>query len=72
MMWTELRVGDVGRHGAPDANTPNIDRLAREGVTLTDTDFYENFADCSPTRSAFTPLACEDDHVDRSSHPKTL
>ena len=70
MMWTELRVADVGRHGAPDANTPNIDRLAREGITLTD--FYVNCADCSPTRTAFTPLACEDDPVDRSSHPKTL
>ena len=47
----DLGYGDVGSYGAPDAKTPNIDRLAREGVKLTD--FYANHANCSPTRAGF-------------------
>ena len=47
----DLGYGDVGSYGAPDARTPNIDRLAREGVKLTD--FYANHANCSPTRTGF-------------------
>src|SRR5262245_20653401 len=46
----DLGYGDVGSHGVPDAKTPNIDRLAREGVKFTD--FYANHANCSPTRTA--------------------
>ena len=45
----DLGYGDVGSYGASDAKTPNIDRLAREGVKLTD--FYANHANCSPTRT---------------------
>jgi arylsulfatase A-like enzyme len=47
----DLGYGDVGSYGAPDVKTPNIDRLAREGVKLTD--FYANHANCSPTRTGF-------------------
>ena len=47
----DLGYGDVGSYGAPDAKTPNIDRLAREGVRFTD--FYANHANCSPTRTGF-------------------
>jgi arylsulfatase A-like enzyme len=47
----DLGYGDVGSYGAPDARTPNIDRLAHEGVRFTD--FYANHANCSPTRTAF-------------------
>jgi arylsulfatase A-like enzyme/L-ascorbate metabolism protein UlaG (beta-lactamase superfamily) len=47
----DLGYGDIGSYGAPDATTPNIDRLAREGVKLTD--FYANHANCSPTRTGF-------------------
>ena len=47
----DLGYGDLGSYGAPDAKTPNIDRLAREGVKFTD--FYANHANCSPTRTAF-------------------
>ena len=36
----DLGYGDIGSYGAPDIRTPNIDRLAREGVRLTD--FYAN------------------------------
>jgi arylsulfatase A-like enzyme len=46
----DLGYGDVGVYGAPDAKTPNIDRLAREGVRLTD--FYANGPTCTPTRAA--------------------
>jgi arylsulfatase A-like enzyme len=46
----DLGYGDIGSYGAPDVKTPNIDRLAREGVRLTD--FYANHANCSPTRTA--------------------
>ena len=46
----DLGYGDLASYGAPDAKTPNIDRLAREGVKLTD--FYANHANCSPTRTA--------------------
>jgi arylsulfatase A-like enzyme/L-ascorbate metabolism protein UlaG (beta-lactamase superfamily) len=47
----DLGYGDLASYGAPDAETPNIDRLAREGVRFTD--FYANGANCSPTRTAF-------------------
>jgi arylsulfatase A-like enzyme len=46
----DLGYGDLGSYGAPDVRTPNIDRLAREGVRLTD--FYANGATCTPTRAA--------------------
>ena len=46
----DLGYGDLGSYGAPDIKTPNIDRLAKEGVRLTD--FYANGATCTPTRAA--------------------
>ncbi len=42
--------GDFGSYGATDLQTPNIDRLASEGVRFTD--FYANGATCTPTRVA--------------------
>jgi arylsulfatase A len=51
IIMDDLGYGDVGSYGAPDAKTPSIDRIAREGVKLTD--FYANHANCSPTRTAF-------------------
>lgn len=50
IMMDDLGYGDLGSYGAPDARTPNIDRLAREGVRLTDA--YANGAVCTPTRTA--------------------
>src|SRR5688500_1336562 len=41
--------GDFGSYGAPDVRTPNLDRLASEGVRLTD--FYATGATCTPTRA---------------------
>ena len=46
----DLGYGDLGSYGVPDARTPHLDRLAREGVRLTDS--YANGAVCSPTRAA--------------------
>jgi arylsulfatase A-like enzyme len=47
----DLGYADVGAYGATDIATPNIDRLAREGVKFTD--FYANAPVCTPTRCAF-------------------
>lgn len=43
--------GDLGCMGCPDIATPNIDRLAVEGVKFTD--FYANAPVCTPTRTGF-------------------
>jgi arylsulfatase A-like enzyme len=45
----DVGYGDIGSYGAPDIKTPNIDRLAKEGVKLTD--FYAAPL-CTPTRAA--------------------
>ena len=47
----DVGYGDIGSYGAPDIKTPNIDRLAKEGVRLTD--FYANAPVCTPTRAGF-------------------
>ena len=46
----DLGYGDLGCYGAPDIDTPRLDRLATEGVLLTDC--YSNGSVCSPTRAA--------------------
>jgi arylsulfatase A-like enzyme len=51
ILMDDLGYADIGSFGVPDAKTPNIDRLAREGVKLTQ--FYANAANCSPTRTGF-------------------
>ncbi len=42
--------GDLSCYGCPDIKTPNIDRLAKQGVRFTN--FYSNGPECSPTRTA--------------------
>jgi len=42
--------GDLSCYGCPDITTPNIDRIAAQGVRLTN--FYSNGPECSPTRTA--------------------
>jgi arylsulfatase A len=42
---------DSGPYGAKDIRTPNMDRLARDGVKFTH--FYSNAPVCTPTRCAF-------------------
>ena len=50
VMMDDIGYGDLGSYGALDVRTPNIDRLAREGVRLTDA--YANGPVCTPTRAA--------------------
>jgi arylsulfatase A-like enzyme len=45
----DVGYGDLGSYGAPDVKTPNIDKLARDGVKMTN--FYANGATCTPTRA---------------------
>ena len=46
----DLGYGELGCYGGPDAKTPNMDRLAAEGVRFTDG--YAAFPVCSPSRAA--------------------
>jgi arylsulfatase A-like enzyme len=49
IMTDDMGYGDLPSYGGTDIRTPNIDRLVREGVRLTD--FYANGATCTPTRA---------------------
>ena len=49
ILMDDMGYGDLGSYGVTDARTPNLDRLARDGVRLTDA--YANGATCSPTRA---------------------
>jgi len=51
MLADDLGYGDMSCYGAPDVKTPNLDRIAREGIRFTDA--YANGPLCSPTRVAF-------------------
>ena len=46
----DLGYGDLGCYGSKQIRSPGIDRLAKEGVRLTDC--YANAPICSPTRAA--------------------
>lgn len=45
----DLGYGDLGSYGAQAVKTPNIDRLAKEGIRFTD--FYSCNGLCTPSRS---------------------
>src|SRR6476646_2540991 len=47
----DMGYADLGCMGAKDIKTPNIDRLASEGLKFTD--FYATAPVCTPTRTAF-------------------
>ena len=49
IVMDDVGYGDYGSSGGPDIKTPNIDRLARDGVRFTD--FYAA-PTCTPTRAA--------------------
>ena len=51
IMADDLGYGDLGCYGVRDIRTPHLDRLAREGVRLTN--YYSAGAVCTPTRVAF-------------------
>lgn len=46
----DLGYGDIGAYGATQLSTPNMDRLAKEGVVFTNG--YATSATCSPSRYA--------------------
>lgn len=48
----DMGYADLGCYGRSDVHTPNIDRLAREGILFTQ--FYVNSPICSPSRTAVT------------------
>src|SRR5499426_4340874 len=50
IMADDLGYADVSCYGARDYTTPNVDRLALEGLRFTQA--YSNSANCSPTRTA--------------------
>jgi arylsulfatase A-like enzyme len=47
----DLGYGDLGCYGATQVKTPNLDRLAREGVRFTDA--HSTSSVCTPTRYSF-------------------
>ncbi len=46
----DLGYGDLGPYGVKDIKTPNLDKLAAEGVRFTN--YYANAPECSPSRTA--------------------
>ena len=50
IMADDLGYADLGCYGRPDLKTPNIDRLAADGIRLLSA--YANSAVCSATRTA--------------------
>jgi arylsulfatase A-like enzyme len=46
----DLGYGDLGRYGSPTIRTPNLDRMADEGLRFTD--FYSAAEVCTPSRAA--------------------
>ena len=48
ILGDDLGWADLSSYGAPHISTPNLDRLARQGVRFTDA--YSGSSTCSPTR----------------------
>src|SRR5947209_20225800 len=52
ILTDDLGYGDLGCYGGHAGHTPNVDRLASEGVRFTQ--FYVASPICSPSRTALT------------------
>jgi arylsulfatase A len=50
MLADDLGYGDLSCYGSPETQTPNLDKLASQGMRFTD--FYAACAVCSPSRGA--------------------
>src|SRR6478672_989379 len=50
LLCDDLGYGDLGCYGHPSIRTPNLDRLAAEGMRFTD--FYSAAEVCTPSRAA--------------------
>ena len=50
IMIDDLGYGDIGCYGSQINNTPNIDKLAKEGILFSD--YHSNGAMCTPTRAS--------------------
>ncbi len=50
MLVDDMGYSDLSCYGAPDARTPNLDRLAVQGLKFTQ--FYAMGAECTPSRTA--------------------
>ena len=50
IMADDLGYGDLGCYGHPSIRTPNLDRMAAEGLRFTD--FYSGAPLCTPSRAA--------------------
>lgn len=51
ILTDDMGYGDIGSYGVRDLRTPNLDRMASEGVRLPNS--YANGSVCTPTRAAF-------------------
>lgn len=51
ILTDDMGWGDLGVYGHPYLKTPNLDKLASEGILLED--FYVNSPVCSPSRASF-------------------
>jgi arylsulfatase A-like enzyme len=51
LLFDDLGYGDLPAYGADDVRTPNIDRLAREGIRLSN--YYASAPLCSPSRAGY-------------------
>ncbi len=74
ILCDDLGYGDLSCHGHPTIRTPNLDRLATEGVRLTNC--YASAPVCSPSRAGMltgrTPYRCGIEDWIPENHPMHL